>query len=119
MKKNSSIDPYTGQEFEKRRANQRFANTKNKNAYHNENARKERNKISTVQKALMTNRKILDKLLGKNIEISVSQEFLRGAGVYINFFTQWDRENQIIHIFEFEISKANDKLIIKRSKNYE
>jgi len=116
MKPEVATDPYTKETFVKRRSNQRFATLKTKNAFHNENARLQRQKISAIQSSLLKNRKILKKMLGDKDEIVVSQDFLLGAEFDFRFYTGTDKERSMFLIYEFEISKAGDKMKIKRRK---
>jgi hypothetical protein len=73
-------DPYTNEEFEPRRSNQRFANAKNRQDYHNANAKRLRKVNAPFDKPMSQNRKILDKLMEGKDKLKESQEFLRGTG---------------------------------------
>jgi len=74
------IDPYTGEEFEPMRSNQRFANRKNQIAYNNAKASKLRSVKAPRLKALNENYKVLLKILKKRNNRIVSKDFLLGAG---------------------------------------
>ena len=56
-------DLYTGELFEPKRITQKFANSKNRIAYHNFNATKLRQSIAHINKPLHVNLKILNELM--------------------------------------------------------
>jgi hypothetical protein len=116
MKNKTAIDPYSGETFQKSRSNKRFANLRNKNAYHNAFAKKERDRISNVQKPLLRNRKILELLLGEKEEVTVSRDFLLGRGYNFTCYTGSDQKRRVFLIYEFEISDSEGKIKIRRGK---
>lgn len=73
-------DPFTNEEFEPKRKNQRFATSKNRIRYHNEKANKLRQEKASVDKPLSTNFKILKDIMEGKKNHTVHKEFLRGRG---------------------------------------
>ena len=82
-----NTDPFTSEEFTPKRHNQRFACRANQIAYNNMLARKKRELLRESSTKLNTNRSVLKKLLERG-EKNVSRDFLRGAGLDFNYFTQ-------------------------------
>ncbi len=74
------IDPLTGEEFEPKRSNQRFACPENRIKYHNDNANRKRKKREFINKPLRKNGKILDYWMKGKDKATFHYEFLRGAG---------------------------------------
>jgi hypothetical protein len=111
-------DPYTGEVFEPKRSNQKFACLANKTAYHNDKAKEERKKIEGPQKALKKNREVLKSLLKDSSEIIVSRDFLLGAGFNFNYYIGSDKNKTILVVYEFEFSGFNNDFKISRRKNY-
>lgn len=82
------IDPYTGEEFTPKRHNQKFASRANQVAYNNTKARLVRTSIAKVNNALNNNRKVLERILGEKESVTVSSDFLLGAGFNFQYFSQ-------------------------------
>ncbi|GAA4281970.1 hypothetical protein [Gaetbulibacter aestuarii] len=74
------IDPHTGEEFEQKRSNQRFATPQNRKDFHNAQAKKLREEMKPIQQPLNTNYKILRDLMKGKIQLTESKEFMRGRG---------------------------------------
>jgi hypothetical protein len=73
-------DLFTKEEFEPKRSNQKFANAKNRQDYHNTKANKLRKAKAFMDKPVSQNFKILDELMEGKATLEESQDFLRGKG---------------------------------------
>lgn len=73
-------DPYTNEEFEPKRSNQKFANSRNRISYHNKIASKIRKEKAFIDKPLNANFKILNEIMQDKEESRFHEEFLRGKG---------------------------------------
>lgn len=105
-----SKDLLTQEVFYKRRSNQKFASAKNRIRYNNIKAGKKRQSKAPYEKALDSNRTILCRILGSRPEITVSKDFLLGAGFSFGYFT-YQRAfsgNNYSGIYEFGIAKLSD-----------
>ncbi len=71
-------DPLTGEEFNPKRSNQRFACPENRIKYHNNEANQERKETDFVNKPLRHNRKTLNKLMKGKDKATFHEEFLKG-----------------------------------------
>lgn len=74
------VDPWTGEVFIPKRSNQKFATIENKIKYNNSKAKIERKATAKLDKPLLNNKRILDKLMIDKDEQIFSQDFLLGAG---------------------------------------
>jgi hypothetical protein len=112
------IDPFTGEEFVPKRSNQKFANAKNKNDYHNRKNRKIRHEEAPILNALKKNRAILVALMIGKKEKVFSKEFLRGAGFNLKIYNGNDLESKelLTIVFEYSLKVQSDKMI-KVTKN--
>lgn len=79
--------PYSNRTFEVKRQNQVFASAEDRIAYHNEQNRFLREKLSFINKQLLKNYKIANSLLADFPDISVHKQFLRGKGFSFQMFT--------------------------------
>ncbi|WP_299095348.1 hypothetical protein [uncultured Winogradskyella sp.] len=91
----TAIDPLTGEEFVPKRSNQKFASRENQIRYNNLQAAKERQAKAKTRKILNSNRKALQKVLGPNDEIVRSLDFLKGAGLDLQYCTHTIRINNL------------------------
>jgi hypothetical protein len=82
-----AIDPLTGEEFVPKRSNQKFANRENQIRYNNLKAARERLAKAKTRKILNTNRKALQQVLGSRHEVVRSLDYLKGAGLDLQFCT--------------------------------
>lgn len=73
-------DPFTNEEFEPKRINQKFAKSQNRIKYHNTKANQLRKEKAFVDKPLNTNLKILTDIMEEKDDESFHEEFLRGKG---------------------------------------
>ena len=90
MKKENTkmaIDPLTGEVFVPKRSNQKFASKDNQIKYNNLMAAKERQAKAETRKILDTNRKVLQRVLGLNSEVTRSYDYLNGAGLDFGYNT--------------------------------
>lgn len=111
------IDPFTGEEFVPKRSNQKFANAKNKNDYHNRKSRKLRKRCSPIDKRIKKNLQILESLLnGKKETGRVSKEFLRGTGFDFDGFNATHEHKGVFYASVYncilvKIDSANFKIV--------
>lgn len=73
-------DLLTGEEFEPKRIDQKFATADNRIKYYNLKARNERIELSKIDKPLKINKRIIDELLSGRKEAEFNQQFLLGKG---------------------------------------
>lgn len=105
-----AIDPLTQEEFMKRRNNQKFASSENRIMYNNQKARRIRETKAPIQRMLDQNRNILCRILGDKNEVSVSRDYLLGAGLYFNYYSYVKEIDGVtyIGIYNFGITKLKD-----------
>lgn len=80
-------DPLTGEEFEPKRSNQRFATAKNRIRTHNEKQKKLRERNAFVNKTLRRNQMFLDDFMAGKNKATFHEEHLIGGKYNRNFFT--------------------------------
>ena len=85
--------PYSGELFVPKRRNQRFANSKNRQNYHNEIAKKHRDMKSEIDKALFKNFLILTNEIKEGETKTIEKEILLRKGFNPNIFTHLDTLN--------------------------
>ncbi|HNS11704.1 MAG TPA: hypothetical protein PKM97_03745 [Bacteroidia bacterium] len=117
MEKEIRIDPYTKEKFIPRRSNQIYATRKNQTDHNNSKARHRRIEKFPVQRALDKNHNILKKLLGNLREVTVTIEFLRGAGFNFKCLTSLgNSHDRIFMIFNYRmLAISNDQYKISRN----
>ncbi|PKG44021.1 hypothetical protein [Psychroflexus sp. MES1-P1E] len=108
-------DPFTCEEFEPKRKNQRFANSKNRIDYHNMKANKLREEKASMDKPLSENLKILkDIMKGKN-KHTVHKEFLRGKGynfeVYNGMYKNGTDRGYRVYNYILIFTESNVKIL--------
>lgn len=116
----TSKDLFTGEQFEKRRINQQFANSKNRMKYHNGLATALRHKLSYIDKPLKKNYSIICKLLDREKEGEWHKEYLKGCGFTFSVFTHYSKmaDKSVPSIYEFAIIQTeNNKIRIVRNGN--
>ncbi len=103
-------DLLTGEEFEKKRANQKFATRQNQIVYNNLMAGKKRKEKSGVDKILDKNRSILKNILGTAKEVIKSKDFLLGAGFHFGVLSHFKtRQEQVYYcIYDYAYTKAEN-----------
>ncbi len=87
------LDLLTGEEFIPKRSTQKFANAKNRIAYHNMNATKLRQSISHINKPLHQNLRILNELMNDKNEAVFHKQFLLGKGFSFSVHTHLEKYN--------------------------
>lgn len=81
------ICPYSATEFIPKRSNQIFATNEFRIAFHNNINNTTRKKLSDINNRLAKNYKTLVELVGKNKEIIIHKEFLKGKSFSFKVFT--------------------------------
>lgn len=88
-------DLLTGEQFTPKRSTQKFANAKNRIAYHNLNATKLRQSVSFVNKPLHLNLRILNELMNDKEEAIFNKQFLLGKGFSFDIHTHVKEYNGV------------------------
>lgn len=106
----NSKDPLTQEDFIRQRSNQKFASSKNRIRFNNLKAREKRLMKGSIDRILDKNRTILSRILGDKLEISVSRDYLLGAGFSFNYYSFLKDVNAVTYsgIYEFGIAKISD-----------
>lgn len=121
MKKETRIDPLTGEVFIPKKSSQRFANPQNRIKYNNDLAGKRKLERAFIDKPLHANRNILKDILGNKKQVVVHEEFLKGRGYDFNVTTHYDKwENRNVPcIYEFMIiTQPNNQIKILKNDRY-
>lgn len=113
MGENQRKDPLTGEIFQPKRINQRFANRRNQVRYNNLKAARKRRQKAFVDKPLDKNRTILIRILGDKKEVARTRDYLLGAGYDFGRFTHSKRlsnsSSQLVTcVYEFCLLKIED-----------
>lgn len=113
-------DLLTKEEFIPKRINQKFASAQNRIKYYNVMANNLRHSLSSINKPLLRNFKILSDLVNNDEEAIFHKEFMKGRGYNFGIITHsetWDGKT-VPAIYNFLIVKLeNDKVrIIKKTK---
>ena len=105
-------DPFTGQEFIPTRHNQKFANRKNQIAFNNAKARRIRREKAPHDKKFEKNRRILKNVLGSKDKITMSTDYLIGAGFDFNYFNGVVIKNEKIYykVYNYAIRHLSKKM---------
>jgi hypothetical protein len=108
------IDPYTNEQFEPARTNQRFASAKNRITYHNLIARDKRMITREIDYSISSNWNILLKQLAGKDKVVRTREFLLGAGFNFSLFQRAYREDSevIYRIYNCGFFIADDTVTI-------
>lgn len=111
-------DPFTGNNFTPKRSNQLFETRENQIAFNNEKAKEKRNKKKKVDRTLDTNRNILISILAGKKEVSISKDYLMGAGFNFSYFSQSVKQEnihyQLVYEFGLRHDKENNLFVIKK-----
>ncbi|AEA42431.1 hypothetical protein Fluta_0424 [Fluviicola taffensis DSM 16823] len=101
------IDPLTGEEFEPKRTNQKFASQENRIRFNNNKAKKLRDSMSFVNAPLQQNLRILNELLEGIKEAVVHIEFLNGKNFHFGVFTHIQKvgEDKMKMIYQYGLQK--------------
>lgn len=121
MKKETRIDPLTGEVFIPKKSSQRFANPQNRIKYNNDLAGKRKLERAFIDKPLHANRNILKDILGNKKQVVVHEEFLKGRGYYFKVTTHYDKweDRNVPCIYEFMIIKqSNGQIKILKNDRY-
>lgn len=103
-------DPLTQEEFIKQRSNQKFASSTNRIRFNNLKARQKRLMKGYVDRKLDQNRTILRRIIRDKPEITVSRDYLLGAGFHFAFYSYIKEINGVTYtgIYEYGIAKISD-----------
>ena len=114
-------DLLTGEDFIKKRINQRFASAENRVRYYNRQANYIRHSLSYINKPLYNNFKVLCGVMGAKSEGNYNKFFLEGRGLHFGVFTHYKNYEGVTHkaIYDFIIiPTGNDNIkIIKMEQN--
>jgi|LauGreDrversion4_2_1035121.scaffolds.fasta_scaffold25322_3 hypothetical protein len=115
-------DPYTGEEFIAKRANQKFVRPENRIKFNNDAANELRKQREYINKPIhIAHVKVIKLMDGRN-EAEFSIDFLRGYGLNFNVFNHYVLYNGIqcpaIFEFVFIIDKINKKVRIIRDGRF-
>lgn len=108
--KKKAIDPFTKNEFIKKRSNQIYESRESQVRSNNEKAKQKRIAMAEVNKALDTNRKLLKSLVGDEEFVSRSKEFMLGAGFRFEICTHHIKINGVLWhcIYDYRYTKLED-----------
>lgn len=111
-------DLLTGEKFEARRINQKFARPQNRIRYYNQKATQQRQSVSYVNKPLHINCRILNELLNGKNEASFHKQFLLGKGFSFAVHTHYVVHNKKTHVAIYQyiiIPMENDQIkVVKK-----
>ncbi len=107
------IDPLTGEEFEPKRTNQKFASQENRIRFNNSKAKKLRDSMNFVKGPLQQNLRILNELLEGIKEAIIHIEFLKGKGFHFGVCTHIQKfgENNLKMIYQYGIQKEGSDTV--------
>ena len=112
-------DLLTGEDFEPKRSNQKFACRENRVKYHNLKAGTERHATAKLDRPLKINKRILDELLSDRTEATLSQDYLLGKGFDFhvsNRIQTYQGQNHFC-VYQYIIINDNDKKTTKIVKD--
>ncbi len=110
-------DALTGESFVKTRINQKFATSANRIKFYNNQANKLRHSTANINKPLLTNLKVLNKLMMEKKEATFHKQFLIGMGFSFGVHTHVKMHEGKNHyaIYNFIVITApNEQIIIIR-----
>ena len=113
------ICPYSKKAFIPKRENQIFASANYRIAYNNKLNNAFRKKLNIINKELIKNYKLLDKLLAEQKEITINKYYLRGGGFSFKTFTHisFNQENIVYGLYDVCFQKLNnDEYLIYRTR---
>ncbi|GGE31538.1 hypothetical protein [Psychroflexus planctonicus] len=79
--------PFSGELFKPKRSNQKFASSKNRIAYYNQQYRQKRLPLERINQKLFYNYSILEIALDSKQKVLVSKDFLIGRGYNFDLLT--------------------------------
>lgn len=108
-------DLLTGEEFEPKRIDQKFANPANRIKYYNLKAKNERIEFSKLDKPLKINKKIIDELLAGKKEAELNHQFLLGKGFDFRAYNriQTYNDQNCFCVYQYIIINDNQKCTTK------
>ena len=117
----SKIDLLTGEKFQPKRKNQRFANPRNRIAYNNLKVQTEKESKPFIDKPLQCNHRILIELINPNEVKTFSKDFLNGKGynfsVMSHYETYYDKVSPALYNFIFiDLGENKSTITIYRKK---
>lgn len=115
-----ATDPYTKQQFIKKRSNQVYANRENQVKHNNLKAKERRDSLADINKKLYSNLRILQARLGDNTSVIKTQEFLAGAGFNFGVITHVRNVDNINYYCIFNVGYRKitaDKIELKSFNN--
>jgi hypothetical protein len=86
----TAVDLLTGQEFLKKRINQRFSCPQNRIKYYNKKANEIRHTLFYINKPLYSNFRVLSEVMGSNEEAVFHKEYLKGKGINFAIHTHYE-----------------------------
>lgn len=103
---------YNGDEFIQNRANQKFANSKNRMRYHNDKIKKLKKAMSPIDNKQFKNYNILLKLMQDTEEANFHKEFLLGKGFAFDVLTHYVffKGKNRHAIYDFIIYEKEDRI---------
>lgn len=112
----TAIDLLTGQEFLKKRINQRFSCPENRIKYYNQKANQIRHTLYYINKPLLNNYRILQELMAGKVEADFHKEYLKGKGFDFSIHTHYENydgktRNAIYNFIIYLTEKDNIKII--------
>jgi len=112
------IDPFSLQEFQPHRSNQRFSCPKNRVSYHNEKAKKIRHSKSFIDAKTHKNFCILSEIMDGYDEREFHRQFLLGKGFTFGVVTHFDLIDDVSRpcFYEFTMIANGDNVVFKRLK---
>jgi hypothetical protein len=96
-----------------------FASKECRIAYHNDLSNAFRNKMSKINKELLTDYKVVDTILGDYVDITVNKHFLSGAGFSSRKFTHVINigDETVFCLYDISFQRlSNEDYYIKRLK---
>ncbi len=99
-------DPLTGEEFNKKRSNQKFASRTNQIKFNNMKAYNKRKAKSIPNKILDRSRDVLKNALGDNDSVERSYDFLLGAGLHFGYYTHQINKDDLKWICVYDYAYA-------------
>ena len=115
-------DLLTKEKFVPKRITQKFSEAKNRIAFHNQNAKKERQERAFVEKPLLKNLRILKSSLGEQDMVRLHEAHFDALGYSFDIISGYEKKNgqAIATVFNYSIEPdPSDKnyFIVKKKTN--
>lgn len=106
----TKIDPHTGEIFEPKRSDQKFATRKNQIDYNNARAKKARHETKHIDQILKKNRTIIMSFLNGKESVKVSIEFLLFQGFNLGVFNRLlnKEQKQVYGVYEYYVLPVDE-----------